>query len=762
MSAENRLIPALARDPNLEAIYREAEAAVTRTAPDLTRRTFLKLTGLAGGGLALGIWMDERSAALAQTRGAGMQAAEFVPNAFVQVSTDGSILIYSKSPEVGQGIKTAFPMIVAEELDADWADVRVEQSPINEAVYARQAAGGSRSIPEAWDQLRHAGATARAMLISAAAEAWGVPAAECATEPSVVVHGPTGRRLGYGALAERAAALPVPDATAVPLKAREDYRLLGTRVSGVDNHAVVTGGPLFGTDQSLPGMRYAAYAKCPATGGRVRSANLEEIRALPGVEDAFVLEGNDIVTELMSGVAIVADSTWAALHAKSQLEVDWDESEASKDSWSGLDAEARALAGQAGEETVREFGDVDAAFAEAAQTLEAFYAYPFVSHAPLEPQNCTAWYRDGAVEIWAPTQTPHRALSNVSNTLGIPEDRVTLHQTRIGGGFGRRLMNDYVCEAVAISRHIGAPVKLQWSREDDMAHDFYRPGGFHSLKASLDAAGRLSGWEDHFITFTHDGRRPVSGGDTRGGEFPEGLVESYKLTQTMLPLGTPTGPWRAPRSNAIAFAVQSFHHELAEAAGRDHLEFLLEIMGEPRWLEPGNPGALNTGRAAAVIRLAAERAGWGRPLPPGRGLGLAFYFCHAGHFAEVAEVSVDGNRRLTVHRVTVAGDIGPIVNLSGAENQCQGAVMDGLSTMLGLEITMENGRVQESNFHQYPVMRMGNAPVVDVHFLQSDYSPTGVGEPALPPLAPAVCNAIYAATGHRVRTLPLSREGFTA
>jgi isoquinoline 1-oxidoreductase beta subunit len=294
-----------------------------------------------------------------------------------------------------------------------------------------------------------------------------------------------------------------------------------------------------------------------------------------------------------------------------------------------------------------------------------------------------------------------------------------------------------------------------------MQHDFYRPGGFHALEASLDADGKLSGWCDHFITFTHDGAEPVSGGNMRSGELPENLIQHYKVEQTLLPLGTPTGPWRAPRSNAIAFAVQSFLHELSCAAGRDHVEFLLELMGEPRWLEPGNPRALNTGRAAAVIELAADKGGWGKPLPEGHALGLAFYFSHAGHIAEVAEVSVGEDRKLTVHRVTVAADVGPIVNLSGAENQCQGAVVDGLSTMLGLEITIEGGRVQEGNFDRYPILRMRHAPVVDVHFIQSDFPPTGLGEPALPPLAPAVGNAIFTATGHRVRSMPLSNEGFS-
>ncbi len=404
---------------------------------------------------------------------------------------------------------------------------------------------------------------------------------------------------------------------------------------------------------------------------------------------------------------------------------------------------------------------MDRAFSSAAKTVEAFYTYPFLSHAPLEPQNCTAWYRDGVMDIWAPTQTPQRGLTSVAKMLDIPEDRITIHQTRVGGGFGRRLMNDSMCEAATISKQIGAPVKLQWTREDDMAHDFHRVGGFHSFKGAVDDSGKLSAWEDHFVTFSSDGQKPVTGGNMSTSEFPLPLIANFRLTQTLLPLMTPCGPWRAPRSNAVAFAGQCFFHELAVAAGRDHLEFLLEVMGKPRWLDPGSSRALNTGRAADVIRLAAEKAGWGKSLPEGRGLGLAFYFSHAGHFAEVAEVSVGENKKLTVHKVTVAADVGPIVNLSGAENQCQGAVIDGFSTMLSLEVSIENGRVQESNFDQYPLLQLAHAPEVDVHFIQSDFPPTGLGEPALPPAAPAICNAIFAASGHRVRELPLSREGFS-
>lgn len=740
-------------DAYVQDMLRAAEAQSASN--KISRRTFLKITGLAGGGLVLAFYMGDRQAALADGK-----TTEFAPNAFLRISPDGVITLYSKAPEIGQGIKTAFPMIIAEELDADWAHVRVEQAAINPAVYGRQSAGGSRSIPTGWDQLRRAGATGRAMLVSAAATQWNVPESECTTANSTVFHKASNRQSSYGKLATAAAAMPVPDEKSLTLKKRDQYKLLGKRITGVDNEAVVTGQPLFGIDQVVPGMHYAVFEKCPAVGGKVREANLDQIRKLPGVTQAFVVEGTGKPTEVMPGVAILANSTWAAMSARRQLKVTWDESSASKDSWSSYVEQARKLAAQSGPEVLRNSGDVDKVFAES-KPVEAFYTYPFVAHAPLEPQNTTASFKDGAAEIWAPTQMPADAVEMAAQVLGIPPQKVTLHQTRVGGGFGRRLINDYVCEAAAISKQAGVPVKLQWTREDDMHHDFFRVGGFHSFKGGLDNTGKLVAWQDHFITFTQDGERPTSGGNLSPDEFPAQLLPNARLTQTKLKLQIPTGPWRAPRSCSVAFATQSFIHECAVSAKRDHLEFLLEIMGEPRWLQQGNEFALNTGRAAAVIKLAAEKAGWGKPLPKGRGLGLAFYFSHAGHFAEVAEVSVDANRKLTVHRVVVAGDIGPVINLSGAENQVEGSVIDGFSTAMGLEIGFENGRITQNNFDSYPMLRIANAPRVESYFIQSDFAPTGVGEPALPPAAPAIANAIFAATGHRVRTLPLTKEGFT-
>jgi isoquinoline 1-oxidoreductase beta subunit len=406
-------------------------------------------------------------------------------------------------------------------------------------------------------------------------------------------------------------------------------------------------------------------------------------------------------------------------------------------------------------------GDLAAARAAAARSLRASYRYGFVSHAQLEPQNCTAWLREGDLEIWAPTQTPASARRIAANVAGVAESRVRVHQLRAGGGFGRRLMNDYVAEAAAIARRVNAPVKLQWRREDDMQHDFFRAGGVHHLGGDLDAAGRLVGWSNHFVSFTADGKRPVSGGAVAEDLFPHPFVDNLDVGHTLLPWRKPCGAWRAPGSNVFGFAYQSFLHELSVAAGRDHLAFLLDLLGTARWLEPGNARALHTGRAANVLRSAAERGGWGGPVEPGRGLGLAFYFSHAGHFAEVADVSVNAAKELTVHRVTVVGDVGPIINLSGAENQCEGSVLDGLSAMLGQECLIENGRATPDNFDRYPLLRMSRTPAIDVHFLKSDFPPTGLGEPALPPLAPAVANAIFAATGDRIRTLPISHAGYT-
>lgn len=723
-----------------------------------SRRTILKMGTAAGGGLVLGFMLTPGSRAEAAAD--AEVSASFVPNAFVEVHSDGRIQIYSKSPEIGQGVKTALPMIVAEELDAAWSDVDVEQAPLNEKVYGRQFAGGSFAVPSSWDQLRQAGATARSMLVSAAAQQWGVDAATLTTSDSHVIDPASGEKVSYGAVADAAAELPVPDAESLTLKTRDQYKILGSWITGVDNDKVVSGAPLFASDVVVPDMLYATYEKCPAFGGEVASANLDHVKSLDGVVDAFVLEGTGKPAEIMPGVAIVATSTWAALRAKEALEVEWDESNASKDSWSEAQKAAMDLAGTKGKQAIFSKGDVAAA-AERGTTVKASYSFPFISHVPMEPQANVAWHRGDEIEVWASSQTPGRALAAVSSIFDLPEDKVTIHQIRAGGGFGRRLYNDVVCEAVAISERVGKPVKLQWTREDDTRNDHYRVGGFYHLAGTVDEGGSLSALDYHFVTFTADGEKPVSGARVGESDFPVPLIENAEISQTMLPWKIPCGALRAPHSNTCGFVFQSFLHELALAANKDHVEFLLDMLGEPRWLDPGNIRALHTGRTADVIKLAAEKSGWGTELPDGHHLGLGFYFSHAGHIAEVAKVSVDAAGDIKIHNVTVAADVGPIVNMSGAKNQIEGSVIDGISALAGQQLTIENGRVEEGNFDTYPLLKMADAPHVDVHFIQSEFRPTGLGEPALPPALPAVTNAIYAATGQRVRSLPVSLEGIS-
>ena len=466
-------------DPALAELHAQAEAAFADLPPALlSRRRFLKVAAAAGGGLTLAVCLGP--GAFAQETPSGKPAL----NAFVRIAPDGAIYIYAVNPEIGQGVKTALPMVVAEELDANWDDVVVEQAPID-PVYGRQFAGGSLSVPMTWDPLRQAGAAARAMLVAAAAQRWASDPADLRTENGKVLH-KDGRSLGYGELTEAAALLPVPDG--IKLKERSEYRLLGRRVTGVDNEALVTGKPLFGSDVRLPGMRYATYVRCPQAGGVARGANLEEIKQLPGVAGAFILEAKGGHNDLVAGVAIVGDSTWAVFQARKQLKVDWDTSNASVMSWSDTLAQAQALAGKEnGETVVRESGDVDAAFAGATATAEAFYTYAFAAHAPMEPHNCTAWHRDGKMEIWAPTQTPQDTPESVTAATGIAASDITVHQMRVGGGFGRRLDNDYACEVAAIAQRVDGPVKLQWTREDDIQHDHYRVGGFQAPQGMLSS-----------------------------------------------------------------------------------------------------------------------------------------------------------------------------------------------------------------------------------------------------------------------------------
>lgn len=747
----------------------------------LSRRSFLSVSALAGGGMLLAFREPQPEAQQPN------QQTPLDPNLFIKIAPDGTVTLVARNPESGQGIINMLPMLLAEELDVDWKSVKFEH-PNYDPKYGIQSTGGSRAISNNWMPMRQVGAAGREMLIAAAAQQWGVPASECYAAHGRVYHRPTDRSLGYGELASKAATMPVPDLNTVKLKPVDQFNIIGHPTKGLQVPNIVVGNPIYGSDLTMPGMLYAVYEKCPVFGGTVASANVDEVKQLPGVKDAFVVN-RDVYfgpvmkgdTGLEPGVAIVTQTFWQAQQARKKLQVQWSPSqEAASQSSQGFDAKAKELNSQAPQRTLRKEGDPESAF-QSHKTVEAAYSYPFIAHAALEPRTCAAKFENGKLEYWSNTQQPGRGRELIAKQLELNPDDITIHMVRAGGSFGRGLTNDYMVEAGYIAKKMqGTPVKLLWSREDDMTHDYYRPAGWHFLKGSVDPSGKVVAWQNHFISFG-EGDTFSPSASIAPTEFPSGFVPNFAMYSSVMPLILKTGALRAPGANAQCFVFQSFIDELAHAAGKDPLEFRIMLLNEagkdlvaaaakpkvenepsstPRG---GQHVAYDAGRMLGVLKNVTERAGWGkRQLPKGRALGVAFHYSFQGYFAHVAEVSVTAQKQVRVHKVWVTGDVGSqIINPSAAESQVQGGVMDGLSELMHQEITLEGGKVMQTNYNEHQLVRMRNAPEIDVYFLPTDHPPTGLGEPAVPPAIPAVCNAIFAATGDRVRNLPLAKSGYS-
>ena len=728
----------------------------------LSRRTFLRAGAAAGGGLLVSFSLPAR---IGTALAAGPQAArEFTPNGFIRIDRDGGVTLVMHKVEMGQGTYTSMPMLLAEELEVDLSQVRLEHAPPDDALYAEplfgvQETGGSTSVRGNWEPLRRAGATARTMLVSAAAQTWKVEPSSCRAANGVVMHGPTGRSLTYGALVDRAALLAVP--RGVALKDPKDFKLIGTPVKRLDTPEKVDGTAQFGIDVRLPGMKFAAVAACPVFGGKVASVDDAKAKAIPGVRQ---------VVRLDDAVAVVADDTWAAKQGLAALDIRWDDGPNANLTTADI-VQQLATASEKSGVVARKDGDVAAAMAGAGQKVEAIYEQPFLAHATMEPVNCTVHVRPDGCDVWVGTQVPTFTQNAAAKVTGLPPAKVQVHNHLLGGGFGRRLEVDFITRAVQVAKQVTGPVQVLWSREEDIQHDMYRPYYYDRIAAGLDAQGKPIAWT-HRVTGSSIIARVSSelfpknlrviralglgsviatlkGLDTdavEGAAQPPYALPNIRVEYVRQePPGVPTAFWRGVGPTRSIFVVESFMDELAAAAKRDPFEYR-------RALLDGSP------RAKAVLELAADRAGWGGKLPAGSGRGIALLHAFGSYIAQVAEVAVSKQGDVRVRRVVCAVDCGTVVNPDIVKAQMESGIVFGITGALWGEITIKNGRVEQHNFSDYRVLRMSETPAIEVHLVKSAEAPGGVGEPGTSAVMPAVTNAVFAATGRRIRKLPVKDQ----
>ncbi len=739
----------------------------------LSRRNFLRYASASGALLLAGPSFAGMRTSVADGKGHDI-------GPMVCVYPDGRITMMYPSPDMGQGVATSMPMLLAEEMGADFSRVQVEAMPLmiirrEDGNFAwkvvGQGSGGSTGVPSGWAYLRRIGAVARELMIRAAAKHWGISKEGLRTEDSFVINPANGARLSFGALAMDAGSIELEKGFEPALKEKADYKIVGTPQRQKVIEDIVTGKPIFGLDASYPGAKTAVIARSPYLDGDVKAVDDTRARAVKGVRDIIVmprpaLEKN--YTYLAAGVAVIADTFWAAKKARDLLDITWDKGPYTEESSAAFDAACEAKLDEGGGQIPRHDGDVEAAKAKAAKVIRRRYRQPFVSHAQLEPQNCIAHVREQDLTIIGPMQMPSGASRLAHAMTGIDRLNMDIRFTRLGGGFGRRLTNDHVAEAVYLSKESGLPIKVVWTREDDLAHDFYRPAGHHEIVAAFDADGQLISWEHRLASASKYYRRdgvPEENywqPELYPDDFPAGLVPNYRLEYFSMKSGMPRGSWRAPAHTANAFVVQSFLDEVAEELAEDPLALRLRLLGDPRELQYGGHGGpvFDTGRLRGVLEAAAKAASWGRQMPPGRALGIAGHFTFGGYCAQVAEVERTGDDSFTVRKVWVAIDVGVVVNPLGLRAQCEGSINDGLSTALRQEITVEGGMVPGRNFDSYQMLRMDEAPAeIEVIIVDSDEDPSGAGEMAIPPTAPAVMNALKRAGGRRVRHLPYHKVG---